>query len=77
MFLPVRFYWVRRARWLRLHPGGMPAFSRGLSSDTPGAPNGVIIPTPAGVVGIPRLALAPLLRCYGGLPGISLRSTPG
>ena len=20
IFLPVRFYWVRRARWLKLHP---------------------------------------------------------
>jgi Cu(I)/Ag(I) efflux system membrane protein CusA/SilA len=20
LFLPVRFYWVRRARWLKLHP---------------------------------------------------------
>jgi len=20
MFIPIRFYWVRRARWLKLHP---------------------------------------------------------
>ena len=23
IFLPVRFYWVRRARWLKLHPEGV------------------------------------------------------
>src|SRR5437763_16261073 len=27
IFLPVRFYWVRRARWLKLHPE--PALSGG------------------------------------------------
>jgi Cu/Ag efflux pump CusA len=24
IFLPVRFYWIRRARWLKLHPNGGP-----------------------------------------------------
>jgi hypothetical protein len=25
LFLPVRFYWVRRARWLKLHKRNEPA----------------------------------------------------
>jgi copper/silver efflux system protein len=25
LFLPVRFYWVRRARWLKLHGNVLPA----------------------------------------------------
>jgi Cu(I)/Ag(I) efflux system membrane protein CusA/SilA len=25
IFLPVRFYWVRRARWLKLHAGPVAA----------------------------------------------------
>jgi copper/silver efflux system protein len=30
LFLPVRFYWVRRARWLKIH-------SRGKADDVAGA----------------------------------------
>ena len=28
IFLPVRFYWVRRARWLKLHEGRQKAARR-------------------------------------------------
>jgi Cu(I)/Ag(I) efflux system membrane protein CusA/SilA len=42
IFLPVRFYWVRRARWLKLHPnvatGGppvSPAEAKGSTTETP------------------------------------------
>src|SRR6266446_1016269 len=34
IFLPVRFYWVRRARWLKLHPEGAGAAAKGNDAHT-------------------------------------------